>query len=1297
MLLRSMRTIFLFVVGAFASSEIKLGYLYIQSGSSWVVESFSHFKLAIQDVNADSSVLPNHTLNFVVKNSKGNQLVALQGAIDLIDAGVVGIVGTGYSGALPAPSIYCSMKHVPIMSPGSTFPDYVDKSPFPYLLRSIASDMNTLRGFVILVKSLGFTRIACLVSTYMESGYKFALRPAIEAVKLNNLALVYPDGGDAGPDPVKTREVCTLIRNAGHRIILLVSRTSDMNTLDEITTSLGLRDHRYFYVARKGNVVGGWQNSHNVLEVGPTVGKANAVHEAHAARWPQVSTLWKEDVHGAYNASTGLPFFERSIVWDTDYAKVGDGKPDVWGIQIYDAVWAYAKALHALIESGGNPTDGESLKAKLMLTDFAGITGRVLFDPDSQDRSAGIDLRISTPSGNFVDLASSTDKLLTSSMQSDPDWCAFKEDGTGCIDLTAAKISQIPWGSGIGVLPTDGTVVDVNKTTAIVPSNVAEDSKIDIVVDASNSFGEPPCASACGTNITSAECKACQDELERASEFSFSFKDANGAVLQPADGSTATLTSDSSIGRITMTLPKGLQGSGNVDRQVFLSITYQGQPLQTETYSISLVSNACPTGTYQVGSGASIQCSPCLAGTVGPARGARVCSDCALGRYQSKIGQSACAPCPEGFFAGALGASTCSSCEQGRFADQEGTETCRKCDGVLTTATPGAISSSSCVCPEGSYAPMNGKGPCLPCKPGMECRLGSDVANFPANRKNTGNQTGSASKLIYPMVLPRHWSSEADPMSVFRCETEEQCPGGAPDTCGTNLVGPSCTHCIDTWYWTGTECARCTNAEMSKVVFPVLPLVLLPVIVLIMYKLFGDTFERWGSWQNCCAALLFVLLNHYQTLFLMRTSKMKFPVSIGTSFEVWGFTDNILVIFKLACTGFVSFESSVVFRALGPLIILAFTALTYAICLVVGNVLKNDALKLERNRLTNVYMSMIFTFFGSIASMTMLLFKCVDNPNGLSTLTMDLSVVCFDGGRWSSMLAVGITSFIVYVIGSGTLFTWIIIKAPRDFHDPNFQMRWKFLFIKFRNSAYWWSECYLAKNFMNNLGFIVFTSPIAQFYWIFSISILYMAGIVAYMPYRHRLVNALEIITGISLLYSSSMLASIAEEEEEELLGVVATIISFIPIIASASFVLFAFTVSKRAADKAKQDAALATVKEAVELLSTIDDTDLASFIERMGEWEKHELMCTCRTLTHMAFSDGLHGRASFSKSELQDRNTISHGGAEIPEAQKPSSSLPLADEAPPSMSFDDDLPVEAAVICRHSNIQTSTRDRSLR
>jgi hypothetical protein len=178
----------------------------------------------------------------------------------------------------------------------------------------------------------------------------------------------------------------------------------------------------------------------------------------------------------------------------------------------------------------------------------------------------------------------------------------------------------------------------------------------------------------------------------------------------------------------------------------------------------------------------------------------------------------------------------------------------------------------------------------------MICDFGSSIENYHLSQKP------------YPMLERQYWSSASDPVSVFKCSSENNCPGGQPGTCAVDMVGQACAHCKDGYQWSGSRCQRCNSVELSKILFPILPAVALPILLLCMYVFFRDTVTKWGSWQNGCAAVGFVLLNHYQILSLLSSGNIITPSPTEEWMRAWLWTVDIMSLFSVDCAGFVSME-----------------------------------------------------------------------------------------------------------------------------------------------------------------------------------------------------------------------------------------------------------------------------------------------------------------------------------------------------------------------------------------------------
>jgi len=243
---------------------------------------------------------------------------------------------------------------------------------------------------------------------------------------------------------------------------------------------------------------------------------------------------------------------------------------------------------------------------------------------------------------------------------------------------------------------------------------------------------------------------------------------------------------------------------------------------------------------------------------------------------------------------------------------------------------------------------------------------------------------------------------------------------------------------------------------------------------------------------------------------------------------IWAFTSDVTSVFRPECAGFATFDARMTIKAAGPAIVALIFIATYAISFGLSKI--NHKFFLEHNRLMNVFFSLILTFFAGISAMAFELFKCSPNPNDKSTLTIDRSINCYED-QWNSMLGLGIAAVVVWCIGFGVLFTWAIFRASSDFHNLGFQMRWKFLFIKYRPDVHWWAIAFLLKGIILNLGLVIVKTGVGQLYWIILGLTSYIVLAITFKPWRHMAVNHLDIWAHFCLILGSSVLSWFAAKE----------------------------------------------------------------------------------------------------------------------------------------------------------------------
>jgi len=638
---------------------------------------------------------------------------------------------------------------------------------------------------------------------------------------------------------------------------------------------------------------------------------------------------------------------------------------------------------------------------------------------------------------------------------------------------------------------------------------------------------------------------------------------------------------------------------------------------------------ACTSGTY-ASEGGTTQCVDCEAGKYSNAVGANSCTNCAAGKYQQATGQITCMACSAGNFSSsgsalcepcALGyvsladsATTCTPCPQGEYQDVTGMSACKKCPAKQNTLLLGSTGIAECRCEEGFWR-QTAADACQPCGEGMECPYGSEMDNYWA-WQNAGRPASRPATQIFPLLKMRYATIETEPLNVYSCRDQTRCPGGPPGTCGPNLQTSiiSCARCSEDWYWDGEKCVECSAVEASSILFPVIPLAIAPVVISVMYFFFRDDIRRWGSWQNGCAALVFILLNHFQITVLASSANIQFPTSVTGYFTTFAFSDDFLSLFKPQCAGMSDFQKATAIRTCGPIILAVLFALTFAGSYVIRAVTKL-AVAMDVNRTINIYLSIILTFFAGIVSMCFTIFKCHDNPVGKRTLNKDESIICGED-TWNSMLVFALFSILFYIVGFGCLIIRTIIIAPANFNNVVFQRRWKFLFIKYRPDAWWWIICFCMKGLVMNIGYIFLETGIAQINWIMAITGVYCGMGIYFMPWRHRAANLVEVYVHITLLFVLSWLTWFAHDAIGVDAGKISDDLSVVLIITNVSTIFAGmgaggyYAYRANGAFPAKMlDAASKLSYEAYNELGQIAFEDYDTLIKAATEWDRHDLI----------------------------------------------------------------------------------------
>ena len=335
------------------------------------------FLSAIQDVNNDPRVLPHHKLQPVIRDTKGDTWLGFQKAIEVINKGVVAVVGPGVSTVAEVISPLASHCQIPFVTPSSSSLSLSLHEVHKYLLQLCPSSRVLGRAIIDVLYEFGWKYIAIIKSDgehgkvalyYLE---QLARQQGLHVIKVIELP-VYP-----GNEKVENRTAT---------VALLITYLKDLVNLHAHVFVLSVLDHHLELVLQAADDLG--------LIGAEFVWIIDRLESPEHVLTPNLLRL----LQGSLGISTSLP---RSVTeWEK---KHNVNYTSIYQLYAYDSVWLIAHALNRCIEDGhllhrtrlpptkGLPQlyrliSGQVLLEYIQNTSFEGISGKVRFDAETGER-----------------------------------------------------------------------------------------------------------------------------------------------------------------------------------------------------------------------------------------------------------------------------------------------------------------------------------------------------------------------------------------------------------------------------------------------------------------------------------------------------------------------------------------------------------------------------------------------------------------------------------------------------------------------------------------------------------------------------------------------------------------------------------------------------------------------------------------------------------------------------------------------------------------------------------------------
>ncbi|KAH0470094.1 hypothetical protein IEQ34_001652 [Dendrobium chrysotoxum] len=340
-------------------------------------------QLAVEDVNANSSILSGTRLNVITQDTNCSAFLGTIEALKLMVNNVVAIIGPQSSGIAHVISHIANELHVPLLSFAATDPT-LDSLQYPYFVRTTQSDYFQMNAIADIIEYYGWREvIAIFVDDDYGRGGISALGDVLAAkrAKISYKAALPPSA-----DINEINDQLVKVNLMESRIFVVHVNPDSGLSVFSIAKKLGMLNAGYVWIATD------WLSS---------------VLDSSGSADPETMSL----IQGAIILRPHTPDSDIKQKFLSRWNKLlqkGDvsSSLNTYGLYAYDTVWLVAYAIDQFLNEGDavsfsndprlSDTNGSSLHLsalqsfdggnnllrKLNLANFIGLTGRIQINSD---------------------------------------------------------------------------------------------------------------------------------------------------------------------------------------------------------------------------------------------------------------------------------------------------------------------------------------------------------------------------------------------------------------------------------------------------------------------------------------------------------------------------------------------------------------------------------------------------------------------------------------------------------------------------------------------------------------------------------------------------------------------------------------------------------------------------------------------------------------------------------------------------------------------------------------------------
>ncbi|KAI4319854.1 hypothetical protein MLD38_033404 [Melastoma candidum] len=312
-------------------------------------------RAAVDDVNADTSVLAGTTLNLFQHDTNCSGFLGTVEALELMERDIVVAVGPQSSGIAHVISHVVNELHVPLLSFGATDPT-LSSLQFPYFLRTTQNDYYQMSAVVDLVMYYGWRQV---IAIFVDDDYgRNGISALGDALAQKRAKISYKAPLSPGADVSAIKDVLVTVNLMESRVYVVHVNPDSGLKIFSVAKDLQMMASGYVWIATD------WLASK--LDVSDPISTENVdlLQGVLALR------------HHTPDTDRKNRFLSR---WSR-LSSVSTSYPNSYALYAYDSIWLAAHALDIFLNEGGNISFSNDAKLRALNGTSSGLSSLHIFD-----------------------------------------------------------------------------------------------------------------------------------------------------------------------------------------------------------------------------------------------------------------------------------------------------------------------------------------------------------------------------------------------------------------------------------------------------------------------------------------------------------------------------------------------------------------------------------------------------------------------------------------------------------------------------------------------------------------------------------------------------------------------------------------------------------------------------------------------------------------------------------------------------------------------------------------------------